>query len=192
MPSPVASSGALEISLKKYAEDFALENHAAQVVLRGLSLVGVGFRPLLDHLIFRTVHLKQRAQEFLDLGYERDLDAKVFTKKGHGVEVLRKDCAGAILLEHPHDKAGLDWVAKFGDKAPCALAIRVEEIEEAVFRLEKQAVGFLRPAAGSHEDTLREIAAVPGMKDGKECGHLILVERHAGDQRFYAPDFWIN
>jgi hypothetical protein len=182
----------LEQTLKQYADGLILENAAARVVTRGLSLVGVGFRPVLDHFIFRTVHLKERANEFLAMGYERDLTAKVLEHKGHGVEVLRRGYAPAILVEHPHEKAGLDWVAHFGDKKPYAMALRVDDIEEAAFRLEKQSVGFIRPPAGKHGETLREIAALPEVKDGKNAHHLILVERHAEDTRFYSPDFWIH
>ena len=182
----------IEQALKQYAEGLASENAAIRVVTRGLSLVGVGLRPVLDHLIFRTVHLTERTREFLALGYERDPVAKVLEHKGHGVEVLRKGCAPAILVEHPHEKSGLDWVAHFGDQKPYAMAVRVENIEEAAFRLEKQAVGFIRPPAGQHGDILREIAAKPEVRDGKNASHLILIERHAGDQRFYSPDFWVH
>ena len=182
----------LEQILKQYAAGLALENTAARVVTRGLSLVGIGIRPILDHFIFRTVHLKERTNEFLELGYERDSTAKVLDHKGHGVEVFRRGCAPAILVEHPHEKAGLEWVAHFGDKKPYTMALRVDDIEEAVFRLEKQSVGFIRPPAGKHGETLREIAALPEVKDGKNAHHLVLVERHEGDQRFYSPDFWIH
>jgi hypothetical protein len=182
----------LEQALKQYAANLALENTAVRVMTRGLSLVGIGIRPILDHLIFRTVHLKERANEFIEMGYERDVTPKVLEHKGHGVEVLRKGCAPGILMEHPHEKAGLEWVAHFGDKKPYAMALRVDDIEEAVFRLEKQSVGFIRPPAGKHGETLREIAALAEVKDGKNAHHLILVERHGGDSRFYAPDFWIH
>ncbi len=182
----------LEQALKQYAAELSAGNAAARVITRGLSLVGIGLHPVLDHLIFRTIHLKKRANEFLEMGYQRDLTAKVLEHKGHGVEVLRRGCAPAILVEHPHEKSGLDWVAHFGDKKPYALAVRVEDIEEAVFRLEKQAVGFIRPPAGKHGEALREIAALPEVEDGKNASHLILIERHAGDRRFYAPDFWIQ
>lgn len=181
----------LEQALKRYAVDLAAENAAARVVLRGLSLVGIGLRPVLDHFIFRTIHVKERMNEFLELGYERDLTAKVLDHKGRGGEVFRRRSSPDILFEHPHEKAGLDWVTHFGDKKPYAMALRVADIEEAVFRLEKQGVSFIRPPAGKHGDTLREIAAVPEIKDGKNAHDLILVERHGGDSRFYASDFWI-
>ena len=181
----------LEQVLKQYVTGLAEENSAVRVILRGLSLVGIGIRPILDHLIFRTVHLKERAREFLDLGYEKDPAAKVLNHKGHGVEVLRRGCAPVILIEHPHEKTGLEWVEHFGDTKPYAMAVRVDDIEEATFRLEKQAVGFIRPPAGKHGETLREIAALPEVRDGKNAHYLVLVERHAGDPRFYSPDFWV-
>lgn len=182
----------LEKILKQYAAGLALENTAVQIMTRGLSLVGVGLRPVLDHFIFRTIHLKERVNEFLEMGYERDPDAKVLEHKGHSVEVFRRGCAPAILVEHPHEKTGLEWVAHFGDKKPYAMALRVDDIEGAAFHLEKQSVNFLRPPAGKHGETLREIAALPEVKDGKNAHFLILVERHADDQRFYSPDFWIR
>ncbi len=190
MSLPVQNISLLEASLKKYAEAFAAQNHAARLVTRGLALMGIGLRPILDHIVFRTLHLRQREQEFLGLGYEKDMNAKVLLKKGHGVEVFRRGCAAAIILEHPHEKTGLDWIANFGDQEPYYLAIRVEDVDEAVFRLEKQGVSFIRPVVGHRDDNLRQIATVAEMKDGKEYSHLVLVERHAGDQRFYAPDFW--
>lgn len=194
MPSTARrkATALLEQILKQYAEGLVLENAAVRVVTRGLSLVGIGLRPVLDHFIFRTVHLKKRSNEFLELGYERDLAAKVLEHKGHGVEVFRRGDAPAILLEHPHERSGLEWIAHFGDKKPYAMALCVEDIEEASFRLEKQSVGFIRPPAGKHGENLREIAALPEVKDGKNAHHLILVERHAGNRRFYSPDFWIH
>jgi len=182
----------LEQTLKQYAADFAIENSAARVMIRGLSLVGIGIRPVLDHFVFRTVHLKERTREFLDLGYEKDPSAKILEHKGHGVEVLRCGYAPAILIEHPHEKSGLDWVAHFGDKKPYVMALHVDDVEEAAFRLEKQSVGFIRPPAGKHGETLRAIAALPETKDEKSAHYLVLVERRAGDQRFYSPDFWME
>ncbi|MFA5159985.1 MAG: hypothetical protein WC484_05710 [Candidatus Omnitrophota bacterium] len=182
----------LEQTLKQYAEGLALENTAVRVVTRGLALVGIGIRPVLDHFIFRTIHPEERANEFLEMGYERDLASRVLEHKGHGVEVFRKGFAPAILIEHPRKKNGLDWVVHFGDKKPYAMALRVDDIDEAAFHMEKQSVGFIRPPAGKRGETLREIAALPEVKDGKNAHYLILVERHEDDQRFYPPDFWIH
>ena len=192
MSSDVSVGGSLllEQVLKKYAEDFSQRNPAAKVLARGLSLVGVGMRPLLDHFVFCTLRPKERVQEFLDLGYEKDPAAKLFSNKGHHTEVFRKGCAPAILIKCPRDKAGQDRVKELGDQAPFVLALRVDDIEEAAFRLEKQAVPFLRPPAGKREETLRQMATVPEMRQGMAASYIMLVERHAGDRRFYLPGFW--
>ena len=182
----------LEQVLKQYATDFTAENSAARVLVRGLSLVGIGLCSVLDHFIFRTVHLKERVCEFLELGYVKDPAAKILGPQSYEVEVFRRGCAPAILVEHSHEKNGLDWIAHFGDKKPYAMAVRVEDIEEAALRLEKQALGFIRPPAGKHGENLREIAVLPELKDGKSAYHLILIERHSGDQCFYPPDFWVH
>jgi len=184
------SSVLLEQVFKKYAEDFAQRNPAAKVLARGLSLVGVGMRPLLDHFVFCTLRPKERVQEFLDLGYEKDPAAKLFSNKGHHTEVFRKGCAPAILIKYPQDKPGQDRVRELGDKDPYVLAVRVNDIEEAAFRLEKQAVAFLRPPAGKKEDSLRQIATSPEIRQGFPASYVMLVERHAGDRRFYLPGFW--
>ncbi|MBU9889132.1 MAG: hypothetical protein KTQ49_04620 [Candidatus Omnitrophica bacterium] len=177
----------LERILRKYTEDFAQKNVAAGVLMRGLSLVGVGMRPLLDHFVFRTLHPKERAQEFLELGYEKDPETDVFCGKAHETEVYRNGCAPSVLIQHSTEKADQEWVKRFGDQAPFVLAVRVEDIDEAAFRLEKQAVAFLRPSAGKKGDSLRQIAAMPTADQGLPHNYLTLVERHRGDRRFYLP-----
>ena len=180
----------LERVFTKYAEDFAGKNVAAKVLTRGLSLVGVGIRPLLDHMVFRSLRPKERAQEFLDLGYEKDPAPKLLCGRGRGADVYRNGCAPAILIKCPHDKPGQDWVNQFGDKDPYVLAVRVEDVDDAAFRLEKQSVAFLRPPAGKKEESLRQIAAASELQQGLPANYLVLVERHAGDRRFYLPGFW--
>src|SRR5260370_36342801 len=44
-------------------------NLAARVRQAALDEVGVGFRPVVDHLTIRTLDIDRRAEEFLRLGY---------------------------------------------------------------------------------------------------------------------------
>ena len=180
----------LENKFRKYADDFAEGNHAAKVVSRGLSLVGIGVPPVLDHFVFRTMDPKVRAHEFQDLGYARDLAVKVFSDKKHSVEVYCCKGLPAVLIEKVHDKGAQEWVQTFGDQAPYVMALRVENLEDAELHLEKQAVGFIRPSAGKMGEEIREIASFPTLRDGKTVNALVLVERHAANPNFYAPDFW--
>ena len=185
-----ADLAALEKIIKKYIDDFSMVNHAAKVILRGLSLIGVGARPLVDHFVFRTLNPKERIEEFRSLGYTLDPSAKFFSEKKPHIEVYRCRCLPAILLEEAHGAVARDWVKTFGDAAPYIMAMRVDDLEDAELHLEKQGVGFLRPSAGKTGEELREIASFLTCREGKTVNALVLVERHAGNMNYYAPDFW--
>ena len=189
-PLTTADLVTLEAVLRRYANDFALSNRAAKTLLRALSLVGVGLRPILDHFVFRSQDPKQRIREFLDRGYVKDPKVKVFSRGKKRTEVYRCKCLPAILIEEVADPAAKKWVKAFGEQAPYVMAIRVDNLEDAEMHLERQAVGFLRPSAGKEGEELREIAAMPTFKDGKTANVLALVERHAGNLNYYAADFW--
>lgn len=180
----------LEQLLKKNTDVFAAVNPSAKVILRGLSLVGVGFRPVLDHLLFRTTHPAERAQEFTELGYSKDLSAKVMDGSGNPVSVYRCRCLPAVLIEEARSKDSKEWVRLFGSSVPYMLGMKVDSLEEATFHLEKQAVRFLRPGAGKLGEEVRAIAALPTFQDGAAVNVLVLVERHAGNANYYGPDFW--
>lgn len=180
----------LEKIFRKYAEDFSAANPAAKVLCRGLSLVGTGILPVLDHFIFRAINPKERVLEFRDLGYAHDPATRVFSARKHSIEVYRRKGFPAVLIKEAHDPAAQEWVKTFGDKAPYVMAVRVDNLEDAELNLEKQAVGFLRPSGGKVGEELREIACHPSFQDGKIINVLVLVERHAANTDFYAPDFW--
>ncbi|HOW58141.1 MAG TPA: hypothetical protein PLO78_00280 [Candidatus Omnitrophota bacterium] len=182
----------LEAFLKKEVEDFALQNRAARIVARGLSLIGVGFRPVFDHIVFRTADIRKRAQEFLPFGYVKDASTRILLTKSPHVEVYRKEGYPAVMIEQAHHLPAVEWLNTFGEMMPYYLALQVDHLEDAAFSLEKQGIAFLRPESGGKGDHLRQIAAVPEMKGNQTATTIVLVERHAGDTRFYAPDFWIH
>ncbi|OQA58193.1 MAG: hypothetical protein BWY42_00155 [Candidatus Omnitrophica bacterium ADurb.Bin277] len=181
---------ALEQLLKKNIDAFAAVNPSAKVILRGLSLVGIGFRPVLDHLLFRTTRPSERVREFTELGYSGDPSARVMDGCGNPVSVYRCRCLPAILIEEARGKDSREWVRLFGDSSPYMLGMKVDSLEEAAFYLEKQAVRFLRPEAGKPGEEVRAIAALPVFRDGAAVNVLVLVERHAGNTNYYGPDFW--
>jgi len=189
-PLTKAELTALEGTLKKYAEDFVTTNHAAKVLLRALSLVGIGLRPILDHFVFRTQDPKERIREFQDRGYVKDPAAKVFSDHKSKIEVYRCKCLPAILIEEAISPAAQAWVKAFGDESPYVMAVRVDNLEDAEIHLERQAVGFLRPSAGKPGEEIREIASIPVFQKGETVNVLVFVERHAGNMNYYAPDFW--
>lgn len=184
--------GSLEALLKRYADDFASKNHAARTVIRGLSLIGIGLRPVLDHIVFRAHDAQERAREFVALGYEKNTAIRLLHAKNTHLKIYQKKGFPAILIEQPSSASGQEWLKTFGEANPYYLAVRVEGLADAVFSLEKQGIAFVRPEAGGKEDSLRQIAAAPEVQDHKTATTLVLVERHAGEEAFYAPDFWVN
>ena len=180
----------LEKLLRTYLEEFVSGNHAAHVVAQGLHVIGVGFRPLLDHLTFRTLHVDERAGEFEELGYAWDTGLGVMQYDSWQTKVYRKAGYPALLLDQPldGDKGRMslipEWVRTFGDKTLHHVAILVDNINEAVFYLEKQGIPFTGKVAGLGGSNLRQTFSVPEMKDGKVFSVLELVERHEGDTGF--------
>jgi hypothetical protein len=192
MPHTIAQLNimALEKILKKHAEDFASGNPAAQVVSRGLGVIGVGLWPVLDHFLFRSAHPEERAREFTELGYTRDISSRILGRHRDPVHVYRCRCLPAILIEETRAPESKEWGKIFDGNAPYVIGVRVADIDEATFHLEKQAVRFLRPGAGKSGEDIRSIAAVPAFQDGKERSVLLLVERHVTGMNYFAPGFW--
>lgn len=192
MPHTIAQLNimALEKILKKHAEDFASGNPAAQVVSRGLGVIGVGLWPVVDHFLFRSAHPEERAREFTELGYTRDISSRILGRHRDPVHVYRCRCLPAILIEETRAPESKEWGKIFDGNTPYVIGVRVADIDEATFHLEKQAVRFLRPGAGKPGEDIRAIAAVPAFQDGKEKSVLLLVERHVTGMNYFAPGFW--
>lgn len=187
------SADPLEVLLAKYVEEFVSGNQAARVVANGLRVIGIGFRPVVDHLTFRTLHVEDRAREFLAYGYEYDQKLGVLEYENWWAKVYRKSGYPVIFIDQAFEgkrgKASLipEWVAAFGDKGLHHIAVRVDEIESAVYFLEKQGVAFTGKIAGDKGSDLRQIFSVPQMRDGKVFSVLELSERHRGYAGFLPP-----
>ena len=122
-------------------------NQAAKVLRDSLDEAGVGFYPVADHLTLRTLDIDRRAEEFTKLGYGysetieyEDWYAKVYRKIGY--PALFVDQA------YPDDRGRTSiipgWVKTFGDQVFHHVAVRVEDIEQAIERLKAQGVAFSR------------------------------------------------
>ena len=187
MPDP------LEKALRSYLEEFTANNKAAHVVSSGLRVLGIGLRPVLDHITFRALRVEERAKEFLDYGYVYDSKLGIIEYDTWWAKVYRKPGYPAVFIDQSFDgqrgRGNLipDWVRIFGDKIPHHLTIQVDDIENAVFFLEKQGVPFVGRIAGSRGMDLRQIFAQPEMNKGKEFTVLELVERHHGYTGFVPP-----
>ena len=195
-PSLIPTQGAndpLEKLLHDYIDDFIKHNHAAHVVAEGLRVLGVGFRPIIDHITFRTHHVEKRAEEFLARGYACDAKLGVIEYENWWAKVYRKSGYPAIFIDQafdgPRGKKSLipDWVNSFSDKVLHHIAIQVDDIEQAIYFLEKQGVAFAGKIAGDRSTNLRQIFSAPQMVKGKAFSVLELTERHGGYSGFLPP-----
>ena len=183
----------LEPLLRAYVAGFAEQNHAAGVIAGGLRVVGTGFWPVLDHLTFRTLDVDKRAREFLQLGYHYDAEMGVLEYNNWFAKVYRKSGYPALFIDQaytgPRGRGSLipDWVKAFGDKTLHHAAVRVEDIEQAVFYLEKQGVQFAGAIVGERGTDLRQIFTQPEMKKGRPFSVVELTERHRGFAGFSPP-----
>ena len=183
----------LESLLFRYVEDFIRQNQAARILADGLRVIGVGFWPLVDHITFRTVDVEERAKEFLKHKYTYDSKLGILEYDNWFAKVYRKAGYPALFIDQAfggsRGKGSLipDWVKAFGDETIHHVAVRVEEIEKAVFYLEKQGVKFAGRIVGDRGTDLRQIFTQPEMKKGKAFSVVELTERHRGFDGFSPP-----
>src|SRR5207245_2916168 len=79
----------LEKVLGQYVDDFLANNHAGRALNEWLRKAGIGIRPIIDHLTFRTHNIDRRAEEFVWFGFEHtetieynNWFAKVYRREG--------------------------------------------------------------------------------------------------------------
>ena len=186
----VNSAQQLDETLFTYVADFVSRNSAARILKRQLDEVGVGLSPLADHLTFRTTDIDRRAAEFLPLGYAfsetlnyEDWFAKVYRKPGYPALFIDQAFSG----ERGKTSIIPGWVARFGDRTLHHIAIRVEDIEAAMERLQRSGVKFAGAIVGEKGGALRQVFTVPETVDGAPFSVVELTERHQGYQGFSPP-----
>lgn len=192
-PNKAGVNDPLEVLLRRYVDDFIRQNRAARLIAKGMEVIGVGFWPIIDHLTFRTLDVEKRAKEFLKFGYAPDKELGILEYNNWFAKVYRKPGLPALFIDQafdgPRGKASLipDWVRAFGDQTLHHVAVRVEDIEKAVFYLEKQSVHFAGAVVGDRGTDLRQIFTEPEMKKGKPFSVVELTERHRGFVGFSPP-----
>jgi hypothetical protein len=184
------SAAELDALIVRMVDDYVAHNQAAAILRRMLDDAGVGFLPVIDHLTLRTADIDRRAEEFVSLGYAagetvqyEDWFAKVYRKTGYP----------ALFVDQAYpDERGKTsiipgWVGRFGDGVFHHVAVRVEDIEQAIARLKQKGVVFSGLIVGERGGQLRQIFTVPEMVDGQPFSVLELAERHRGYQGFSPP-----
>jgi hypothetical protein len=183
----------LEQMLRYYIQDFIASNAAAKVVADGMRVIGIGFRPIIDHITFRTLDVDTKAKEFIKHGYKYDSGLGVIEYKNWWAKVYRKAGYPAIFIDQAYEgKKGKgseipDWVNTFGDQILYQVTLQVDDIEQAVFFLEKQGVPMMGSIVGDRGSDLRQIFTKPETKKKKPFTVLELAERHRGYQGFLPP-----
>ncbi len=180
----------LDALLDGLIKDYVSRNLAARILQASLDEVGIGFRPVVDHLTIRTLDIDRRAEEFIRLGYGYaetlnydDWFAKVYRVPGFPplfVDQAYPDARGRTSLIP-------GWVAKFGDRALHHVAAQVEDIEWAIHRLKALGIVFTGDIVGARGAPLRQIFTAPEPVNGETFSVLELTERHQGFLGFSPP-----
>ncbi len=180
----------LDAVLARMTADFLSHNSAADLLRQALDEIGVGFVPVMDHVTIRTTDIDRRAEEFLGLGYGYD---ETIRYEDWYAKVYRKAGYPALFVDqaYPDDRGKTSiiprWVEKFGDRVLHHVAVRVEDIEQAILKLKGRGVVFAGEIVGARGGTLRQIFTAPEMVDGQPFSVLELAERHQGYQGFLPP-----
>ncbi|MBX3302056.1 MAG: hypothetical protein KF693_07565 [Nitrospira sp.] len=181
---------ALDDLLDRMVADYIAHNRAAGILKTMLDQSGVGFSPVMDHVTVRTLEIDRGAEPFVALGYTYD---ETFQYDDWYAKVYRKVGYPALFVDQAYpDERGKTsiipgWVDKFGDKVFHHVAVRVEDIEQAVARLQQKDVVFAGKIVGERGGHLRQIFSSPEMIDGQPFTVLELAERHRGYQGFLPP-----
>lgn len=180
----------LDDLMENMVATYVARNRAAGILKAMLDETGVGFSPVIDHVTIRTLDIDRGAEPFVKLGYTYDETleyddwyAKVYRKVGYPalfVDQAYPDARGKTSIIP-------GWVNTFGDKVFHHVAVRVENIEQAVARLKQKGVVFAGNIVGAPGGPLRQIFSAPETVDGQPFSVLELAERHRGYQGFLPP-----
>lgn len=170
--------------------EYVAHNKAAALLKDLLDEAGVGLAPVVDHVTIRTLNIDRGAAPFVALGYAYD---ETLEYDDWYAKVYRKTGYPALFVDQAYpDERGTTsiipgWVQKFGDRVFHHVAVRVEDIEQAIDRLKKEGVVFAGSIVGARGGQLRQIFSSPEMVDGQPFSVLELAERHRGYQGFSPP-----
>lgn len=183
-------SQVLDDLMERMVAEYLRRNRAAGLLKAMLDETGVGFTPVIDHVTVRTLDIDRGAAPFVKLGYVYD---ETLQYEDWYAKVYRKPGYPALFVDQAYpDERGRTsiipgWVNKFGDQVFHHVAVRVEDIEQAVTRLKHKGVVFAGKIVGASGGSLRQIFSAPETVDGQPFSVLELAERHRGYQGFLPP-----
>ena len=190
------SNTSIDKKIKAYVDDFVRQNKAAQAMGRLLRSAGTGFRPVVDHITFRTNDVEKRAKEFTSEGFvwDQSLGSNgIIEYNDWWAKVYRCPGFPAIFIDQAYEgKRGESslipaWVKRFGDQTLHHVAIAVDDIEESIEALKKLGVECAGEIVGAPGSDLRQIFTKAEVKDGQAFSVIELTERHNGYAGFLPP-----
>jgi len=179
--------------IQDYIDRYCAATSAARIIRSELDRIGIGLRPVIDHLSIRTLDVRERSLEFEALGFNYDDVLGIMERDSWWAKVFRKPGFPAIYIDQPfHDHGGANspmeqWVKRFGDGGLHHLAIAVDDIDHAIDRMQALGMEFAGDVTGLVGTPFRQIYTIPEDVDGHAHTVLELVERHKGFIGFWSP-----
>lgn len=185
-----------EKTVRRYIDGFVTDSRPARVLQEHLDRIGVGLFPLVDHITVRTLDVDRRAREFLRLGFRWDKSIGrngVLEYDDWWAKVYRKPGLPAVFIDQafkgPRGNTSVipPWVRRFTDQRLHHIAVRVEEIEQAVRTLKQRGIRFAGPIVGTRGTDLRQVFTAADVKRGHPFTVVEIIERHRGFAGFSPP-----
>ncbi len=143
-----------------------------------------GWPVILDHMAIRCLNVEKRAEEFVQMGYRYHDELVEYPDQGWWAKVYRKEGFPTLFIDQAYtDKRGeksilAPWVGIFGDQVLHHIAVRVEDIEQAIEVLKEAGVEFSGNIVGPKGTRLRQIFTASEVKNDKAYSVLELAERN--------------
>jgi hypothetical protein len=164
--------------LREYFES----NEAARVYIERAE--HAGWPIILDHMTIRCLDVESRAQEFLRIGYTYGGELIEYPDQGWWAKVYRRRGYPTLFIDQAYtDERGKKsllphWVEVFGDRVLHHVAVRVQDIEQAMATLKDAGVEFSGEIVGARGTRLRQIFTAAEIRQGEAYLVLELTERN--------------
>lgn len=182
--------------VRRYVEEFVRHCRPAGILREHLDRIGIGLFPLVDHITVRTLDVDRRAREFVRLGFRWDRAVGkdgVLEYDDWWAKVYRKPGLPAVFIDQafkgPRGNTSVipPWVRCFSDKVLHHIAVRVEEIDQAVILMKKKGIRFAGPVVGAPGTDLRQVFTAAQVRRGHPFTVVEIIERHRGYTGFSPP-----
>ncbi len=182
--------------VRRAVDNFVKNNRAARLLKQELDKAGIGLMPVVDHITVRTLDVNKSGREFTALGFKWDLSIGkngILEYDDWWAKVYRKPGLPAVFIDQafqgPRGTTSVipPWVRRFSSRVLHHIAVRVEDIEKAVFTLRRKGIPFAGPIVGAKGSELRQVFTAADVKRGHPFTVVEIIERHRGYLGFQPP-----